>query len=284
MKNAYYYKRIPKSRIATFDTFSVGLHKHHISALLEFDVTDSRKKLHVLRRQGINISFNAWIIKVISSVLQKHPDASAFIYNKKKLILFNDINISIIIEKKIGNHKVPIPVVVEKTNEKSASDITIEIENAKNRELPANEMVINKRSAFYEKLYYHLPGFLRRSVWRILLRNPRIAYPRMGNTVITSIGMMGRINGWFIHKSVHPISFGIGSILKKPVVVDNQVKIREILNMTVLIDHDVIDGAPMVRFLNDLTKSVETGEFINIPAIFGYPPSLLQAERGDQGG
>jgi pyruvate/2-oxoglutarate dehydrogenase complex dihydrolipoamide acyltransferase (E2) component len=62
---------------------------------------------------------------------------------------------------------------------------------------------------------------------------------------------------------VHPISFGIGSILKKAVVVDNEVKIREILNMTILVDHDVIDGAPLVRFLNDLTKYIEAGELIN---------------------
>ena len=75
--------------------------------------------------------------------------------------------------------------------------------------------------------------------------------------VITSVGMMGKLNGWFIHRSVHPISFGIGSILKKPVVVNNEIKIREILNMTILVDHDLIDGAPMVRFLNDLTWQIE---------------------------
>jgi pyruvate/2-oxoglutarate dehydrogenase complex dihydrolipoamide acyltransferase (E2) component len=85
----------------------------------------------------------------------------------------------------------------------------------------------------------------------------------MGNVVITSVGMMGLINGWFIHKSVHPLSFGIGSILKKPVVINNEIKIREILNMTILADHDVIDGAPMVRFLNDLTKYIEGGELAN---------------------
>jgi pyruvate/2-oxoglutarate dehydrogenase complex dihydrolipoamide acyltransferase (E2) component len=108
-----------------------------------------------------------------------------------------------------------------------------------------------------------LPGFVRRLVWKILLQNPKIVYPKMGNAVITSVGMMGRINGWFIHKSVHPISFGIGSVLKKPVVVDEEVQIREMLNMTILVDHDVIDGAPMVRLLNDLTKFLETGKFIN---------------------
>ena len=87
----------------------------------------------------------------------------------------------------------------------------------------------------------------------------------MGNVAVTSIGMIGKINGWFIHKSVHPVSFGVGSILKKPVVIDNEIKIREILNMTILVDHDVIDGAPMVRFLDDLTDYVENGKEISIP-------------------
>lgn len=263
MKDAYSYKRIPQSRIATFDTFSVGLLKHHVSALLEFDVTESRKRLQDLRKKGTNVSFNAWIIKVISSILQKHPEASAYLYNKNKLIIFKDINISIIIEKRIHDKKVPIPVIIEKTNKKSALEITTEIENAKNQELTNNDILINKQTTLSERLYYHMPGFLRRFIWKIMLRNPKIAYNKMGNAVITSIGMIGKINGWFIHKSVHPISFGIGSILKKPIVIDNEIKIREILNMTILVDHDVIDGAPMVRFLYDLTKYIETGELIN---------------------
>jgi pyruvate/2-oxoglutarate dehydrogenase complex dihydrolipoamide acyltransferase (E2) component len=110
-----------------------------------------------------------------------------------------------------------------------------------------------------------MPGFIRRAVWKFLLRNPKIAYKKMGNAVITSVGMIGKINGWFIHRSVHPISFGVGSVLKKAVVIEKEIKIREILNMTILVDHDVIDGAPMVRFLNNLTKSLESGEFINSP-------------------
>jgi pyruvate/2-oxoglutarate dehydrogenase complex dihydrolipoamide acyltransferase (E2) component len=263
MKDNFVFDGIPQSRIATFDIFSVGMLKHHVSALLEFDVTESRKKLHDLRKSGVNVSFNAWIIKVISSILQKHPEASAYLYNKKKLILFNDINISILIEKKIHEKKVPIPIVIEKTNQKTALEIAREIETAKNKELSDDEIVINKQSNLSERIYYQMPGFIRRAVWKFMLRNPKIAYKKMGNAVITSIGMIGKINGWFIQKSVHPISFGVGSVLKKAVVIDNEIKIREILNMTILVDHDVIDGAPMVRFLNDLTKSLETGEFIN---------------------
>lgn len=264
MNDDYIFRKIPASRIATFDIFAVGLQKHHVSALLEFDVTESRKRLREIRQKGIQVNFNAWIIKVISSTLQIHPEASAYVYNKKKIILFRDINISILVEKKIGDKKVPVPVVIEKTNQKTALEISAEIEHAKNQVLSGSDIVINKRTSLMERLYYYMPGFIRRVAWRIMLSNPKLAYKKMGNAVITSVGMMGKINGWFIQKSVHPVSFGIGSVLKKAVVIDNEVKIREILNMTILVDHDVIDGAPMVRLLNDLTKSIETGDFLNI--------------------
>ena len=81
----------------------------------------------------------------------------------------------------------------------------------------------------------------------------------MGNVAFTSIGMMGKVNGWFIPISVHPICFGVSSMIKKPAVIDDKIEIREMLNMTILLDHDVIDGAPMARFVSDLTKNVESG-------------------------
>ena len=136
MKEAsYYYKKIPRSRIATFDTYEIGLHKHHVAALLEFDVTESRTKLKESKKRGKSVSFNAWIIKVIGSVLQTHPEATAFLFSKRKLIIFRDINVSILVEKELDNEKVPIAMVIGKVNEKSVAEITAEIENAKNREL-----------------------------------------------------------------------------------------------------------------------------------------------------
>ena len=255
----YRFQKIVSTRIATFDIFEVGMGKHHISAMLEFDVTESRAKLRELRKKGIPVSFNAWLIKVIATVLEKYPEAAAYVRNKKKLIIFEDINVSLIIEKKTGDTKVPIPLVVEKANRKSAVEISGEIEAAKRSDLKKGDIVLKKQSSGYQRLYYHLPGFIRRLFWRLLLKNPKAAYRTMGNVSVTSVGMIGKVNGWFIHRSVHPISFGVGSVLMKPVVINNEVKPREILNMTILVDHDVIDGAPMVRFLGDLTEFVENG-------------------------
>jgi len=42
-------------------------------------------------------------------------------------------------------------------------------------------------------------------------------------------------------------------------VVEDKVEIREVLKMTILLDHDVIDGAPMTRFLSNLSENIEKG-------------------------
>ena len=259
MSQHHHYTKIPRSRIATFDVYSIGLKKHHISALLEFDVTDCRRQLSELRRAGTNISFNAFLVKAISQSLEKYPEASSFLHSKRKRITFRDHNISMLVEKQVGDEKVPLPVVLEKVNFKSAADITREIEDARGQAVTKEDVVLAQKPGIYERLYYHLPGFLRRAVWRYMLNHPRLAFSKMGNVAVTSVGMMGRINGWFIHRSIHPVSFGVGSVLQKPAVVDNEIRAREILNMTILIDHDVIDGAPMVRFLKELTRNIERG-------------------------
>ena len=263
MKKGYRLQDIPRTRIATFDIFDVGLRKHHVSAILEFDVTESRSKLRDLRRNGTPVSFNAWIIKVIGKSLKAQPEAAAFLHTKKKLIIFEDINVSFLVEKVISGSRVPIPLVISKVNEKTAFEISQEIEKAKSQTLNSDDIQLDKKPDSYQRLYYMLPGFLRRLFWIILLKKTKAAFRIMGNVAVTSVGMMGKINGWFIHKSVHPLSFGIGSIIKKPAVIGNEIRIREILNMTILIDHDVIDGAPMVRFLDDLTKQIESGNEIN---------------------
>ncbi len=180
MNPHYTYKQIPRSRIATFDTFSIGLLKHHVSAMLEFDVTESRRKLQEIRRSGQDISFNAWLIKIISMVVDQHKEAAAYLYNKKKLIVFDDVNVSILIEKKLGGEKVPMPMVIEKTNEKSALEISLEIARAKDQLLSKEGIVLGRKTKWSEAIYYHMPGFIRRAIWRVMLGNTRICISKNG--------------------------------------------------------------------------------------------------------
>ncbi|MCA0447938.1 MAG: 2-oxo acid dehydrogenase subunit E2 [Bacteroidetes bacterium] len=250
----------PKTRLATLDICTVGLQKHHISAMIEFDVTDSREKIKQLKRNGNKISFTAWLIKVISNTIKEYETVAGYLQGKRKVITFTDINVSIAVEKEVNGQKVPIPLVIEKANEKSIESITKQINDATAQQLTEKDIVLQSKSSRMERIYYALPGFIRRGFWNYLLKHPQLAHSKMGNVAITSVGMIGRINGWFIPISVHPICFGIGKITKKPVVIDDKIEIREILNMSVLIDHDVVDGGLMARFISKLSDNIENGK------------------------
>ena len=228
--------------------------------MIELDVTESRKRIKQHKTEKNRISFTAWLIKVISLTIKEHEMTAAFLKRKRQAIVFEDINVSLLVEKEINGQKVPMPVIIEKAHEADVGSITRQIADTRQLKLSEKDIVLQKRSGKWERLYYHLPGFLRRQVWKFMLKHPRLVFSKMGNVAITSIGMMGNIKGWFIPISVHPICFGISTITKKPLVINDQITIREVLSMTILMDHDVIDGALMARFISDLAKNIENGK------------------------
>ncbi|HPR17004.1 MAG TPA: 2-oxo acid dehydrogenase subunit E2 [Candidatus Cloacimonadota bacterium] len=253
----YQLKEFPRSRIATNDVCAVGLQKHHVAAFIEIDVSNARDRIKQLKKEKVRISFTAWLIKVSSLTIKDYEDIAAFLRGKRKVVVFNDINVSLVVEKELNGQRIPIPLVIEKAHEKSIESITQEINNARSQKLTERDIVLQNRSKKMEHLYYILPGFIRRFIWRYLIAHPQVAFSKMGNVAVTSIGMIGNANGWFLPISVHPVCFGIGKIMKKPVVIKDQIEIREMLNMTVLLDHDVADGAQMARFISKLSSNIE---------------------------
>ncbi len=263
MKNIGHYKEetFHKSRVGTVDIGYVSQSKHQITALIELDVTEARKSLREKRKDNQYMSFNAWLIKCVSEAIKEHPEIHGIRKGKKKIIVFDDIDISIMIEKEVDGKKVPLPYVIRKTNEKSISDITLETMNAK-EQIISNEgdyVLGEKKNARMMKLYASLPKFLRRLIWKRMIKNPFLTKSNMGTVMITSVGMIGKINGWVIPRSIHPLSFAVGSVIKKPGVIKGQIEIRDYLYMTVLVDHDVIDGAPAVRVLSKMVNLIESG-------------------------
>jgi pyruvate/2-oxoglutarate dehydrogenase complex dihydrolipoamide acyltransferase (E2) component len=249
----------PKSRLATFDIGAVAKRKHSVSAYLEFDVTLARERVRSAKEHGARITFTAWLLKTIGDAIGRHKEVAAFRLGRRRLMVFDDAHISIIVEREIGGRKVPLPMVLRGVNRKTVEQIAAEIEAAKSETAVDGKAVLGGRSGLAEKAYYLMPGAIRRAAWRIMLKRPRFVFAKMGNAVFTSVGMMGRVNGWFTQTSVHPISFGVGSITKKPVVAGDEVKIGEVLHLTLLVDHDAVDGAPLARFVQDLGESVESG-------------------------
>jgi len=110
------------------------------------------------------------------------------------------------------------------------------------------------------RLFTHLPQWLRLVLMRgFFLNNPQRSKNTMGTVMITTVGMVGHTRGWIIPFSMHPLCLAIGSLNEQPSVYKGEIQKREILHLTVLIDHDVIDGVPAARFVDDLVKKLELG-------------------------
>ena len=265
-KPGFIVQKFPSSRKFTADIGYLGLRKHRVQALIEVDVTDSRALLQAYRQErNVEVSFTAWILKCISQAVHEHKSMHALRQGRNRLIIFDDIDISILIEKEIDGQKVPLPVVLRKTNKKSPEELHAEIQAAKAQPVRDEKDYVlgDAQHEWGIKLFLALPQFLRLILWRLILSNPHRMQKMMGTVVVTSVGMVGNLKGWVIPASIHPICFALGSIVRKPGVSGEQIAIREYLPVTVLIDHDVVDGAPATRFLSRLTEIIEA----KIPAL-----------------
>jgi pyruvate/2-oxoglutarate dehydrogenase complex dihydrolipoamide acyltransferase (E2) component len=57
----------------------------------------------------------------------------------------------------------------------------------------------------------------------------------------------------------------VGGMSQRPRVVDGQVEVRDVLDLSLAIDHNVVDGAPATRFGAKLRELVESATAISPP-------------------
>ncbi len=89
-------------------------------------------------------------------------------------------------------------------------------------------------------------------------------------------------SGWGIATTPHSLGLVVGSMAQKPAVVEGRIEPRKILNLTVVFDHDVIDGAPAARFTKRLVELIESGyglEADQVPATLDAKPAPVWTGR-----
>src|SRR6476660_6674342 len=173
-KTPFYEISYPSSRQLTFDLGKIGLAKHHVKARLEVDVTEARRIIRQNRQTGNKISFTAWLIKVIADSVALHPPiAGANQARRNQVLVFEDVDISIVVEKEVNGARVPLPYVIRKADKKKLCEIQDEIESAKSQpvETEGNYVLGEEQSRLGMKLFVRLPQWLRLILMRLLVLN-----------------------------------------------------------------------------------------------------------------
>jgi len=78
-----------------------------------------------------------------------------------------------------------------------------------------------------------------------------------GTFTITNVGVFGGTFGLPIINQPQAAIMGIGTIVKRPVVIDDAIAIRPIVYLSLSYDHRIIDGADAARFLTVVKRELE---------------------------
>jgi pyruvate/2-oxoglutarate dehydrogenase complex dihydrolipoamide acyltransferase (E2) component len=236
---------------------SIAINKRSaIHSLTEIDVTDARRMIREIHEAGgLKISFTAYLVRCLAVTLKDHPGLNSFI-RRRRLILLDDITVSVLVERELGEERVPEPVGIHAAQNKSLMQIHEEIRAAQ-----ANEG--NKLGDLTGSTWIRLiPGFLLKTFVRIADRNITMA-KRYGKVALTAVGMFSKTDTWFIPHGTATVLLTIGSISKKQILRNEKFEAREMLHITASLDHEVVDGAPAARFIQQFSELVESGNVLS---------------------
>jgi pyruvate/2-oxoglutarate dehydrogenase complex dihydrolipoamide acyltransferase (E2) component len=58
--------------------------------------------------------------------------------------------------------------------------------------------------------------------------------------------------------TVLSLSVLVGGLSERPRATNGRVEVRDVVDLTVTVDHNIVDGAPAARFVADLRRTIET--------------------------
>jgi pyruvate/2-oxoglutarate dehydrogenase complex dihydrolipoamide acyltransferase (E2) component len=241
----------PAARKVIVDAGRWGSRRHLIHALLEIDVTRPREIMQERKaRTGKTQSFTGFLVSCLAQAIKTNPSVQAYRDWRNQLVIFEDVDVVTLIETKVGG--VALPHVIRAANRKSFCQIHDEIRAVQDKppRSPQKGGLID--------LAPRLPAFMRDVFYWALHQNPHWFKKFQGTSIITSVGMFGQGGGWgFGFLPFHTLGLTVGGIAAKPGVVDGRIEIRQILDLTISYDHDIVDGADAARFANTLKGLIE---------------------------
>jgi pyruvate/2-oxoglutarate dehydrogenase complex dihydrolipoamide acyltransferase (E2) component len=255
--------------------------RHVMYALLEVDVTVARRFIEEHKsRTGESLSFTGYLIACLARAVDEDKAVQAYRKGSKHLIIFDDVDVGFMIELQKGEKRVLSGHVIRGANRKTCWEINQEIRAVQSNQMPTSAQ---QATWFYRALLLPWPlSRLFKALFRMMLRrDPTIVTSMAGTVGISSVGMFGKGHaGWGIASGTHVLDLVVGGTARKLAEVEERIEPRQMLSLTIIFDHDIIDGAPAARFTRRLVELIESGyglEEDGTPSAAGSEPAATQA-------
>jgi pyruvate/2-oxoglutarate dehydrogenase complex dihydrolipoamide acyltransferase (E2) component len=245
----------PFSRFRNFvlDIMTEGRKKNIVHMIFEADITEARQRLQEYKKiQGEAPSLTSFVLRCYAKTIDENHQMNSYRRGKKELMVFDEVDVSVMVEKAPeGESPQPIHYIIRNANHKSLDSISEELKIAKNQ--PFEEMVTKLDQVFFGKT----PTFLRKLVWWIMKKDPKVKKQYSGTVGFTSIGMFGSGTTFAIPITPMTTTIAMGTIVQRPMLINKQLVNRDFLCLTLACDHEIIDGAPMMRFIMRMRELIE---------------------------
>ncbi len=257
MNDLFQVHPFPRDREIVIDAGYLGARRHIIHALVEFDITVARQFIAAHKQAtGESLSLTAFLVASLASAIRQHPLVQAYRNWRSQLIVFNAVDVVVMIETEKDG--VAVPHILRAANHKTFRQLHEEIRSVQ------TGRSASPQTGGLSKLGKYAPRWARLLFFKLLKKNPPWLQRLSGTVVITSVGMFGRGGGWgFGFLPVHTLGLTVGGISERLVLRDGQLESRESLCLTISLDHDIVDGAPAARFANTFRTLVESGAVLN---------------------
>jgi pyruvate dehydrogenase E2 component (dihydrolipoamide acetyltransferase) len=192
-----------------------------VGLTLEADVSalvDWRERLEA---GGAKVSYNVLLAKLVAAALREFPYINAQLADDQTILEIDEINIGIAVDAERG---LLVPVL----RQVDAKEVTA---------LQGEYEALTERATQGKSTLDDLEG---------------------GTFTITNLGNLEIEQFMPIINLPECAILGVGAILKKPVVVDDQIMIRPMMSLTLAFDHRLVDGAPAARFLQRIKHLIQS--------------------------
>ncbi|MBU8920063.1 2-oxo acid dehydrogenase subunit E2 [Bacillus sp. FJAT-29953] len=206
---------------------STAIHCSGMDEVVVTKLVDFKKQLEPhAERAGVKLTYLPFFVKAAAKALSRHPIFNATVDDEKLEIIYKkNIHIGVAVATDDG---LLVPVI-KHADQKTILEIAAELQD------------LSKRARERKLKPHELSG---------------------STFTISSTGGNG---GWFATPIINypeVAILGVHSIKKKPIVLDDQIVIGQVMGMSITFDHRVIDGAPANAFMEEI------GTLIGNPELF----------------
>jgi pyruvate/2-oxoglutarate dehydrogenase complex dihydrolipoamide acyltransferase (E2) component len=241
----------PASRRLVTTAVRAGRRIVPMHGLLEVDVTEARR---LLAQHEPPLSLTAFVVASVARAAAAHPGVHAYRDWRGRLVQHRHVDVQTLIEVPTAQGPFGLVHVVRDADARGVAEISSELRGVK---ADPGATATGRLVQAVAPVAGRVPGLFR-AMYAVMGRSVRV-HLQTGTVQVTAVGMFAGGAGFAIAPpTLASLLVVVGGLSRRPRVIDEEIMIRDVLDVTITIDHNVVDGAPATRFGAELRSLLES--------------------------